>query len=83
MRVPRIDKLLGIDVYATETAGIGGAIRRSVEDFAVEEVLVDGSKAKIDNSAEKRVLGASSRRQRYLLCVLVKRNWDTFKQSKT
>jgi tRNA pseudouridine13 synthase len=78
LRVPRIDKLLGINVYATETAGIGGAIRRSVEDFAVEEVLVDGSKAKIDNSAEKRVLGASSRRQRYLLCVLVKRNWDTF-----
>ncbi len=78
MRVPRIDKLLGIDVYATDTAGIGGVIRQSVDDFAVEEVLVDGSKAKIDDSAEKRVLGASSRRQRYLLCVLVKRNWDTF-----
>ena len=51
MRVPRIDKLLGIDVYATDTAVIGGVIRQSVEDFAVEEVLVDGSKAKIDTSA--------------------------------
>jgi tRNA pseudouridine13 synthase len=78
LRVPRIDKLLSIDVYATETTGIGGVIRESVDDFVVEEVLVDGSKAEIEKSAESRVLGASPSRQRYLLCVLVKRNWDTF-----
>ncbi len=77
MRVPRIDKLLGIDVYATDTFGIGGVIRQSVEDFAVEEVLVDGSKAQREQDTEHRVLGASPNRQRYLLCVLVKRNWDT------
>jgi len=76
--VPRIDKLLGINVYATETAGVGGVIRESVEDFVVEEVLVDGSKASIEKTAERRVLGASRSKQRYLLCVLVKRNWDTF-----
>jgi tRNA pseudouridine13 synthase len=76
--VPRIDKSLGIEVYATETAGIGGVIRESVDDFVVEEVLVDGSKAKIEKAAEKQVLGASSSKQRYLLCVLVKRDWDTF-----
>jgi tRNA pseudouridine13 synthase len=76
--VPRIDKLLGIEVYATETRGIGGVIRRSVDDFAVEEVLVDSSLAKIEKRAESRVLGASPHRQRYLLCVLVKRNWDMF-----
>jgi len=76
--VPRIEKLLGIDVYATETHGIGGVIRQSVDDFIVEEVLVDGSKAKIEKAAESRVLGASHSKQRYLLCVLVKRNWDTF-----
>jgi tRNA pseudouridine13 synthase len=70
--------LLGIDVYATETSGIGGVIRRSVDDFAVEEVLVDGSRAKIGKAAESQVLMASPLRQRYLLCVLVKRNWDTF-----
>ena len=78
MSVPRIEKLLGIDVYATETSGIGGVIRRSIDDFVVEEVLVDGSKAKIEKAAESRVLRASLSRQRYLLCVLVKRNWDTF-----
>jgi tRNA pseudouridine13 synthase len=76
--VPKIDKLLGMDVYATKTAGVGGVIRKSVEDFVVEEVLVDGSKADIRKAAETRVLGASEAKQRYLLCVLVKRNWDTF-----
>ena len=78
MNVPEIDKLLGIEVYATKTTGVGGVIRESVEDFKVEEVLVDGSKAKIKGSAEKQVLGASPSPRRYLLCVLVKRNWDTF-----
>jgi len=76
--VPRIDKLLGIEVYATETPGIGGVIRQSVDDFVVEEVLVDGSRAKIEKTAESQVLGASPSKRRYLLCVLVKRNWDTF-----
>jgi tRNA pseudouridine13 synthase len=76
--VPRSDTLLGIGVYATETSGIGGVIRQSVDDFVVEEVLVDGSKAEIEKAAESRVLGASRSKQRYLLCVLVKRNWDTF-----
>jgi tRNA pseudouridine13 synthase len=76
--VARIEKLLGIDVYVTETSGIGGVIRRSVDDFVVEEVLVDGSKAKIEKAVESHVLGASRTKQRYLLCVLVKRNWDTF-----
>jgi len=76
--VPRIDKLLGIEVYATETSGIGGVIRQSVDDFVVEEILVDGSRARIEKAAESQVLGASPSRRRYLLCVLVKRNWDTF-----
>ena len=76
--VPKIDKLLGIEVYASETTGVGGVIRESVDDFVVEEVLVDGSKASIGKVAETRVLGASDAKQRYLLCVLVKRNWDTF-----
>jgi tRNA pseudouridine13 synthase len=78
LHVPKIDKLLGMDIYATDTLGVGGAIRKSVEDFVVEEVLVDGSKASIKKAAEPRVLGASDAKQRYLLCVLVKRNWDTF-----
>ena len=78
MSVPYLDMKLGIEVYATESLGVGGVIRESVDDFWVEEVLVDGSKARIDGSVADRVLGSSLQRQRFLLCVLIKRNWDTF-----
>jgi len=76
--VPKIDQLIGIGVYATKIEGVGGVIRDAVEDFVVEEVLVDGSRAKIEKAMEKTVLGATTAKRRYLLCVLVKRNWDTF-----
>jgi len=77
--VPDIDRLLGIDVYATQTGGIGGKIRDTVENFQVEEVLVDGSKAHITPlNEEPCALGASFERQRQLLCILVKQNWDNF-----
>jgi tRNA pseudouridine13 synthase len=75
---PEIDKLLGIEVYATTSEGIGGAIRESVDDFVVEEVLVDGPKADVNGVVANRVLGSTLQNQRYLLCVMVKRNWDTF-----
>src|SRR3990170_2415802 len=58
--------------------GVGGVIRESVDDFVVEEVLVDGSKASVNGEAPSKVLGSTLQRQRYLLCVLAKRNWDTF-----
>jgi len=66
-----------MEVYATKTEGVGGAIKEAVEDFVVEEVLVDGSKASVDGAVPSRVIGSSSQRQRFVLCVLVKRNWDT------
>ncbi len=64
--------------YATQTEGVGGAIKRSVDDFVVEEVLVDGSKASVLGEVPSRAIGSSQNRQRYLLCMMVKRNWDTF-----
>jgi len=76
--IPEIEKLLGIDVYASTSKGVGGVIRESVDDFVVEEVLVDGSKASVNGGVPNRVLGSSPQKQRFLLCVLVKRNWDTF-----
>ena len=78
MPIPKIEKLLGIEVYATKTAGIGGALRESMDDFVVEEVLVDGSKASVNGEVPNRVLGSTIQKQRFLLCALVKRNWDTF-----
>jgi tRNA pseudouridine13 synthase len=78
LRVPALDKELGMTVYATKTTGIGGAIRRTPEDFLVEEVLVDGSVASFDKITGNPALGASTSKQHYLLCILVKHNWDTF-----
>jgi tRNA pseudouridine13 synthase len=75
--VPLLDKQLGIEVYLTKSLGVGGVIREEPEDFVVEEVLVDGSKARVNGTSPGRVLGSTVQQQRFLLCVLIKRNWDT------
>lgn len=73
MNVPKLEKEIGIKVYATHSTGIGGLLRKSPEDFVVEEILKDGTKAQIDAPVVQHVGG----RGRYLVCVLVKRNFDT------
>lgn len=73
MRVPSIEKQLGIEVYVSRTPGIGGEIRQTPEDFVVEEVLVDGSRAELKPKLPSQVTGDG----RYLICLLVKRDWDT------
>jgi tRNA pseudouridine13 synthase len=69
-----------MEIYATDSSGIGGKIKQSADDFIVEEILVDRSKAEVDSTKgmAKAVLGSESTKGQYLLCVLVKRNWDTF-----
>jgi len=74
LNVPRLEKELGIEVYATKTSGIGGTIRRFPEDFVVEEILLDESKATVH---EPKTVSSLTGRGRYLVCILVKRNWDT------
>jgi tRNA pseudouridine13 synthase len=76
-----LERLIGIETYTTRSTGIGGIIRQFVEDFVVEEVLVDGSKAEISQSesyVKRGALSSFSTKERYLLCILVKRNWDMF-----
>ena len=74
MNVPQLEKEIGIEVYATETRGIGGRLRQFPEDFKVEEILTNGSTAKIEPDNIPHITGFG----RYLVCVLVKRNIDTF-----
>jgi tRNA pseudouridine13 synthase len=74
LNVPRLEKQLGIEVYASSSLGIGGKIRQSSEDFIVEEALIDGSKAEISPVETRQLAGKG----RYLICVMVKRDWDTF-----
>jgi len=79
--VPKLEKFIGIEVYATRALGIGGVIRHFMEDFIVEEVLVDSSKAEInqcEGCVKNGALGCSAAKGRYLLCILAKRDWDTF-----
>src|SRR4030066_1539329 len=73
LRVPKLDKALGIEVYAHKAPGISGKIRQFPEDFVVEEMLLDGSKATI----KPKNISSPSGLGRYLICGLVKRNWDT------
>jgi len=75
LSVPLLEQELGIEVYASKTPGIGGKIRQVPEDFTVEETLVDGSEAKVIPTSTPQMVG----RGRYLVCVLVKRNWDTLR----
>jgi tRNA pseudouridine13 synthase len=77
LRVPKLETQIGIKVYATRSQGIGGTIKRDAEDFVVEEMLVDGSKATINNRSRLNPLRSSSVKDRFLTCILVKRNWDT------
>ncbi|MEM3617110.1 MAG: tRNA pseudouridine(13) synthase TruD [Candidatus Bathyarchaeia archaeon] len=78
MRVSRLEKSIGIEVYATSSPGIGGVIRQSCEDFIVEELLLNGSKAEVHTSDILPPIHEQPLTSRYLLCVLIKRNWDTF-----
>ena len=77
MSVPSLDEALGIQVYAAQSLGIDGNIRETVDDFVVQEVLVDGSKAPVQGDIPPKVLGSTLQKQRFLLCILAKRNWDT------
>ncbi|MEM1588990.1 MAG: tRNA pseudouridine(13) synthase TruD [Candidatus Bathyarchaeia archaeon] len=83
MLVSRLEKSLGIEVYITRSRGIGGVIRLFPEDFMVEEILVDGSRAEIFPSTETPMIKeAEPFAQHHLLCILVKRDWDNLQAVK-
>ena len=73
----KLERSIGLELYATKTPGIGGSIRQRIDDFTVEEVLVDGSKAEVNASKSQHTLHAlhaSDKENRYFLSVMVKRN---------
>lgn len=82
MLVSKLEKSLGIEVYITDSKGIGGAIKRLPEDFLVEEILRDGRKAEVKTSKIEIEIPQKSAQWRFLLCVLVKKNWDNFQAIK-
>jgi len=78
LRVPKLERELGIETYASQSLGISGRIRQFPEDFVVEEALMDGTKAQIQPVETPHPVGEG----RYLICVLVKRDWDTLRAVK-
>ncbi len=75
MQVPSLEKEMGIETYITQSEGIGGNIRQLLDDFVVEELLVDDSLATVEAPVEGWVPAGEGA---YLVCVLVKRRWNTF-----
>ena len=75
LQVPQLEKELGIETYATPSQGIDGKIRQLLDEFVVEELLIDGSLAEISAPVD---VWESAGEGQYLICVLVKRRWDTF-----
>ncbi|UCE16913.1 MAG: tRNA pseudouridine(13) synthase TruD [Candidatus Bathyarchaeota archaeon] len=75
MKIPKLERKLGIETYTTQSLGIGGKIRQFPEDFVVEEILADGARAKVQPVETPHPVGEGC----YLVCVLVKREWDTFR----
>jgi tRNA pseudouridine13 synthase len=75
LQVPPLEKELGIETYVTQSPAVGGRIRQLLDDFVVEELLVDGSLAEVSAPVEAWEPAGEGR---YLICVLVKRRWDTF-----
>mgnify|MGYP000480480293 CR=1 FL=1 len=47
-----LDRLLGLEVYITSGEGIGGEIKRLVEDFVVEEISEEGIICSTSNPPE-------------------------------
>jgi tRNA pseudouridine13 synthase len=75
LQIPSLEKELGIETYVTQSPGVGGRIRQLLDDFMVEELLVDGSLAEVSPPVESWEPAGEGQ---YLICVLVKRRWDTF-----
>ena len=53
--VPKLDNLIGISTYCTNTQGTGGKIRTSQDQFFVSEVLREKTLAKISQSGNYAV----------------------------
>lgn len=60
--------------YLSGTSGIGGRIKERIEDFAVEEVMRDGTVLKVGERIEKNIADENAD---FVHFVLQKTNWNT------
>ncbi len=80
-----VEKLVGLEVYATDSDGIGGRIRVRYEDFVVEEVLLDGTVVHTSITSDKPLSKTPTivRPGRWVWAVVEKVGIDTAKAALT
>jgi tRNA pseudouridine13 synthase len=78
IKSPDLESLVGMDVYLSKTAGIGGMIKKLPQDFIVEEILEDMTVLE----AEKDLGLVLGEKKEYLHFTLDKYNWDTMRAIK-
>jgi len=71
-----VEKLIGIECYVTRSAGVGGVIKLTPEDFQTWEVLVDGLDARAEYESWR---GLSRGLGDLVLAVMRKRRIDTIR----
>ncbi|MFW9935155.1 MAG: tRNA pseudouridine(13) synthase TruD [Candidatus Thorarchaeota archaeon] len=73
MRVLEYDNLIGMEVFTTQSPGIGGRLKKAPKDFIVQEIGVDGSIAPLEALDQE----FSDQPGKFTMFFLVKRNLDS------
>lgn len=74
---PKLEKIVGLEVYATKTEGIGGKIKKLPEDFIVEEIYPEDKILSLNT--EDKNSNDKKERTSYVHFTLWKYNWDTLR----
>ena len=86
IKPPKLERLVGMEVYKSETPGIGGKLKLAPEDFIVEEITPGGQILEVCGFKE-HVTGYVPENEteiygEYTHFVLKKCNWDTMRAIK-
>lgn len=73
MEAKKYDAHIGMEVFTTQSSGIGGRLKKTPEDFVVQEIGLDGSVAPLEPTAEEY----PDQPGKFTVFYLVKRNLDS------
>ncbi len=81
IKPPEFEAVLGMEVYKSQTPGIGGKLKQVPEDFVVEEITPEGIVLELDKDV---ICGSrdSDLNRRSLHLTMQKYNWDTMRAVK-
>jgi tRNA pseudouridine13 synthase len=78
LKPPELEFSVGMELYGSDTEGIGGRIKQIPEDFIVEEITPEGRVLEVDGIPKEE----AGERGEYLHFTLQKYNWDTMRAVK-